>query len=73
MKQTHYSRECRVVKLSVSSNGSNAVKHFAKDMHVRALVTFSILKRIECGETIYYNNGKAYRKNFQYPQTDRMR
>ena len=43
---------CPLPDLSVSSNGSTWVKHFAVRIDYLAAATFSILERIDVGETM---------------------
>ena len=62
-----------LLPLSVSSNGSNWVKLWSARAAVReAVKAFSILERIELGETRQYHDTKEKAVHFQYPRTDRI-
>ena len=58
--------------LSVSSNGSTWVKPVKTVLDAKVFETFSILERIDVGETRKFcprlSKGRWY---FQYPRTDR--
>ena len=60
--------------LSVSSNGSNWVKRLERrGAGKNGVSTFSILERIELGETISLPSDVAVGgERFQYPRTDRI-
>ena len=73
VKQTINDRKGRMSKLSVSSNGSKWVKlTLSVERRPAQTQTFSILERIEVGETnLWYYLPKWAQGNFQYPRTDR--
>ena len=58
--------------LSVSSDGSNGVKRPSAMPWQRLSSSFSILRRIEWGETVRGVGSRMGILIFQYPQTDRM-
>ena len=58
--------------LSVSSNGSNGLRHFPFSDELNRLNAFSILERIEWAATRNSNYRQATALYFQYPRTDRM-
>ena len=60
-----------VSSLSVSSNGSNWVKQSVVTRS-RNIYAFSILERIELGETRTSSAQMALLADFQYPRTDRI-
>ncbi len=57
--------------LSVSSNGSTWVKLGAPNVAGDRDATFSILERIDVGETVDWNGNDMGGGAFQYPRTDR--
>ena len=58
--------------LSVSSNGSNWVKHSGDARATGREIPFSILERIELGETGEAGDQVHPALPFQYPRTDRI-
>ena len=59
-------------QLSVSSNGSNWVKLNVWGGLDQTYQAFSILERIELGETNVQGGGRRGEIDFQYPRTDRI-
>ncbi len=60
------------LQLSVSSNGSNGLRHVAQRQLLPVQRAFSILERIEWAATgVRHSRGRGLRY-FQYPRTDRM-
>ncbi len=59
------------VRLSVSSNGSTWVKLMEQRGPLQHGATFSILERIDVGETQGGKYTDGYHDAFQYPRTDR--
>ncbi len=57
--------------LSVSSNGSTWVKLLPLKHALVIALPFSILERIDVGETITVFVNSQSDENFQYPRTDR--
>ncbi len=57
--------------LSVSSNGSTWVKQMLELLTITCCKPFSILERIDVGETLAQGNHLCLQDTFQYPRTDR--
>ncbi len=60
------------ISLSVSSNGSNGLRHNTFIRRSPRRKSFSILERIEWAATVFKKLEEVIKDIFQYPRTDRM-